>query len=54
MYLEMKVFGEQASQLAKTLGLDMKGDRVDVNTKVFFTFKPVEGHDIVEVEMDVP
>jgi hypothetical protein len=53
MQLDFKVFGPQAKELAKRMGLEMSGDTSDVNGKVFFEYKPVEGHPIVEVWMEV-
>jgi len=47
--LNFKVFGDEAKKLCDFLGLKMSGDMNDINTKVRFTYKPVEGHTIVEV-----
>ena len=49
----VKVFEKQAKELCDKLGLKMKGDHADVNKKVWFFYEPVEGHPIVEIEIDV-
>jgi len=51
--LVFKVFGETAKELAKVMGLEMQGDENDANTKVRFYYKPIEGHPVVEVEIDL-
>lgn len=49
METEVKVFGDKAKDLAKSLGLEKSGDTTDINGKVWFEYKSVEGHPVVEI-----
>jgi hypothetical protein len=51
--LKFKVFGEDAKKLCEIMGLEMSGDENDLNTKVWFYYKPVEGHAVVDVSIDI-
>jgi len=46
------LFGDTAKTLAKWLGLVMDGDETDLNTTVRFYYKSVEGHPVLEVEIE--
>jgi hypothetical protein len=53
MELLFKVFGEQAKELCKAMNLQMTSDANDINRKVWFFYEPVEGHPVVEVQIEV-
>jgi len=53
MNVKLKIFGEEAKELASLLGLEKSGDHNDINTKIVFTYVPVEGHSMIDVEFDV-
>ena len=49
----LTVFGDLAKKIAKHLDLVMSGDTTDVNTKVYFTYKSIEGHPKIIVTFDL-
>jgi hypothetical protein len=50
--LELTFFGEKAKEIAKDLGLTRPGQETDVNTKIHFKYKSVEGHPVFEITFD--
>jgi hypothetical protein len=51
--LHLAVFGKEALEIAKLLGLEMSEDYTDVNTKVFLKYRSIEGHPKIEIEFDI-
>ena len=45
------LFGDKAREVAKWLGLIMSGDETSYHTTVYFFYKSVEGHPVLEVEI---
>lgn len=58
MKIELDVFGNEAKEIVEQLWGEkcynvVSGDAADVNTKVCFTYRSVEGHPKVTIEMDI-
>jgi hypothetical protein len=54
--IKATLYGDKAKEVAVALGLKTgwtNGDTTDVNTKVFFTLRTVEGHTLVDVTLEV-
>lgn len=49
----LTVYGDLAKEIRNHLGLKMSGDTTDVNTKVYFTYKSVEGHPKILVHLNL-
>jgi hypothetical protein len=53
MKVELPVFGNKAREIAEHLELKMDGDYTDINEKVFVTYRSVEGHPKVVIELEI-
>jgi len=53
MFILKTVFGNEANRIAEFLGLQKSGDQTDVNTKVMFLLRSVEGHSVIDLWMDI-
>ena len=53
MTVLLDVFGDNARKLADRLGLTMSGDITDMDTKITFTYRSIEGHPKIEVEFEI-
>ena len=49
----LNVFGKEAREIAERLGLKTDGEYTDMNTKITFTYRSIEGHPKIEVEFEI-